>query len=176
MDTRLPAHFIEDVRGCLHCKHVVVQFYGLAETLLWRNEAVAELLDSFHGPADCLNESQVAFAAVVTLSLEVPNGGLLQFFWNGPGWVDRVAPSPRNIGLPGLADSFERSTADMIAEMETFSEFRKKDSLEAYEECAEEFHFDDFDSEFMEHESELYTHAVEFVSQRLADFVSCGNK
>ena len=174
MDTRLLAHGIENVRGCLQCKHVVEQFYGLAETLLWRNEAVAERLDSFHGPADDLNESQVAFAAVVTLSLEVPNGGLLQFFWNRPGWVDQVAPSLRNIGLPKLADSFERLTTDMIAQMATFSEFRKRDSLEAYEECAEEFHFDDFDSEFMEHESELYTNAVEFVSQRLADFVSCG--
>ena len=60
---------------------------------------------------------------------------------------------------------------DMIAQMATFSEFRKRDSLEAYTECAREFHFDDFDSEFNEHEPELYTNAVAFVSQRLADFV-----
>ena len=53
---------------------------------------------SFQGPADGPNESQLAFAAVVMLDLEVPNGGLLQFFWNRPGWVDRVAASLRKIG------------------------------------------------------------------------------
>jgi hypothetical protein len=170
METRLPAHKMDEVHRCLQRKHVDEQFYGLAETLLWRNEHVAELLDSFRGPADGPNESQLTFAAVAMLDLEVPNGGLLQFFWNRPGWVDRVASSLQNIGSTELADSFEQSTAEMTAQMGTFSEFRNRDSLEAFSECAQKFHFDEFDSEYIDQEPQLHAKAVAFVSQRLGDF------
>jgi hypothetical protein len=92
MDTRLPAHEIDTVRRWFECKHADERFYALAETLLWRNDAAANRLNvaSAHGmvPEDELNDSQLTLETVALLDLEVPNGGLLQFFWNRPAWAD----------------------------------------------------------------------------------------
>src|SRR6202011_3167349 len=140
---------------CFHRKQLIDRFYALTEKLLWRNEVVAKCLDaSFAGgivPENELNDGQLTLETVALIDLEVPNGGLLQFFWNRPPWVDRVPVSLRSIGLPALADAFERSASELISRVGTYSEFRKRDSLRAYSECASEFSFDEFDSAYYEH-------------------------
>jgi Domain of unknown function (DUF4375) len=176
METRLPATELEAVRSCFHRKQLIDRFYALTEKLLWRNEAVAKCLDATIAggivPEDELNDGQLTLETIALLSLEVPNGGLLQFFWNRPAWVDRVPASLRSIGLPTLAEAFERSTAELISRVGTYSEFRKRDSLQAYSECAGEFSFDEFDSAYHEHEEQIYAKTIEFVSQHLGDFVA----
>jgi hypothetical protein len=176
MDTRLPAHEIDAVRRCFEHKRPDERFYALSETLLWRNEAVATRLDAAIAremvPEDELNDSQLTLETVALLDLEVPNGGLLQFFWNRPAWADRVPVSLRSIGLPALADAFERSTVELISRVGTYSEFRKRDSLQAYSECASEFSFDEFDSAYHEHGEQVYAKTIEFVLQHLGDFVA----
>jgi hypothetical protein len=171
METRLPATQLDAVQRCFRRKHADDQFYDLAETLLWKNQAVAALLDEFRGPAEGVNDSQRAFAAVAIVDLEVPNGGLLQFFWNCPGWVDEVPAALRAMELPSLADVFERSTAELITRMERFSEFRKKDSLEAFSDCAGEFDFKEFDSAYFDLGKQVHANAIAFVSQHLPDFI-----
>jgi hypothetical protein len=176
MDTRLPAHEIDAVRRCFERKHSDGRFYALAETLLWRNKGVANRLDTAIArgvvPEDELNQSQLTLETVALLDLEVPNGGLLQFFWNRPAWADRVAVSLRSVGLPALADAFERATAELMSRVGTYSEFRKRDSLQAYSECASEFSFEEFDSAYLEHGQQVYAKTIEFVSQHLGDFVA----
>jgi hypothetical protein len=176
METRLPTTELDSVRQCFHRKHLDERFYALVEKLLWRNEAVASRLDSGIAqgtiPEGELNNSQLTLETVALLDLEVPNGGLLQFFWNRPAWADRVPGSLRSIGLPALADAFERSTAELISRVGSYSEFRKRDSLQAYSECASEFSFDDFDSAYHDHGEQVYAKAIEFVSQHLGDFVA----
>ena len=92
METRLPAHEMDAVRRCFEHKRPDERFYALSETLLWRNEAVATRLDAAIAremvPEDELNDSQLTLETVALLDLEVPNGGLLQFFWNRPAWAD----------------------------------------------------------------------------------------
>src|SRR6516164_4462592 len=133
METRLPAHQIDSVRRCFERKHPDERFYALAETLLWRNDSVARTLDAAIArgmvPKNELNDSQLTLETVALLDLEVPNSGLLQFFWNRPAWADRVPTSLRSIGLPTLADVFERSTTELISRVGTYSQFRKGDSL-----------------------------------------------
>jgi hypothetical protein len=92
---------------------------------------VSDLLDMMNGPTDEPNNCQKTLATIALLDVEVPNGGLLQFFWNCPGWVDEVSPALRNLGLSTLADVYERSIADLVAEFGTYSEFRKRGTLEA---------------------------------------------
>jgi hypothetical protein len=175
MDTRLPAHEIDAVRRCFERKHPDERFYALAETLLWRNAAVASLLDAAVAcgmvPKD-LNDSQLTLQTVALLDLEVPNGGPLQFFWNRRAWGDRVPVSLRSIGLPAVADAFQRSTAAFTSRVGAYSEFRKRNSLQAYSECASEFSFDEFDSAYHEHGEQVYAKTIEFVSQHLDDFVA----
>ncbi|MCI0743411.1 MAG: DMP19 family protein [Gemmataceae bacterium] len=177
METRLPATELEAVRSCFYRKQLIDSFYALAEKLLWRNEAAAKCLDAAIArgiivPEDELNGSQLTLETIALLSLEVPNGGLLQFFWNRPAWIERVPESLRSVGLPALADAFERSTAELISRVGPYSEFRKRDSLQAYSECASEFSFDEFDSAYYDHEEQVYAKTIEFVSQRLGDFVA----
>jgi hypothetical protein len=176
METRLPAHEMDAVRRCFERKHPDERVYALAETLLWRNEAVARSLDAAIArgmiPQDELNDSQLTLETVALLDLEVPNGGLLQFFWNRPAWADHVPVSLRSIGLPALAVAFESSTADLISRVGTYSEFRKRGSLQAYSDCASEFSFDEFDSAYHEHGDQVYAKTIEFVSQRLGDFIA----
>jgi len=62
--------------------------------------------------------------------------------------------------------------SDLIAQIGSFAEFRKRDSLEAYSECAGEFSFDEFDSALFEKEDELQSNCIAFVSKHLADFVA----
>jgi hypothetical protein len=175
METRLPSTELDAVRQCFHREHLDESFYALVEKLLWRNEAVASCLDAGIAqgtiPEDELNDSQLTLETVALLDLEVPNGGLLQFFWNRPPWIDRVSASLRSIGLPALADAFERSTAELVSRVGTYSEFRKRDSLQAYSECASEFSFDDFDSAYYDHGEQVYAKTLEFVSLHLGDFV-----
>jgi Domain of unknown function (DUF4375) len=176
LDTRLSAHEVDAVQHCFEREHPDERFYALAETLLWRNEAVASRLEAAnaHGivPKGELNHSQLTLETVALLDLEVPNGGLLQFFWNHAAWADLVPESLRSIGLPALADAFERATAELIARVGTYTKFRKKDSLQAYSECASEFSFDEFDSAYHQHAKQVYAKAIDFVSQHLSDFVS----
>src|SRR6476620_9676282 len=112
METRFPANAMDTVRQCFERKHPDERFFALAESLLWRNEVVAGILDAAIArgilPEDELNESQLTLETVALFDLEVPNGGLLQFFWNRPSWADRVPASLRLIGLSGLAGAFER--------------------------------------------------------------------
>jgi hypothetical protein len=175
LETRLPATELPAVRSCFHRKHLIDSFYALTERLLWRNDVVAKCLDAAIAcgivPEE-LNDSQRTLETIALLSLEVPNGGLLQFFWNRPAWVERVPASLRSVGLPALADAFERSTVELISQVGTYSEFRKRDSLQAYSECASEFSFDEFDSAYYDHEEQVYAKTIEFVSQRLGDFVA----
>jgi hypothetical protein len=175
METRLPANKMDAVLRCFERKHADERFYALAETLLWRNDAVARSLDAAIAgglvPEDELNDSQLTLETVALLDLEVPNGGLLQFFWNRPAWADRVPASLRSIGLPALADAFERSTAELISRVGAYAQFRKRDSLRAYSECASGFSFDEFDSSYCEHGEQVYAKTIEFVSQHLGDFV-----
>jgi len=175
VETRLSAHEIDAVRRCFERKHPDERFYALAEILLWRNEAVANYLNAAIAratvPEDELNDCQLTLETIALLDLEVPNGGLLQFFWNSPAWADRVPASLRSIGLPALADAFERSTAELITRVGTYSEFRNRDSLQAYSERASEFCFDEFDSAYCEHGEQVYAKTIEFVSQHLGDFV-----
>ena len=153
METRLLAIEIEAVRSCFHRKQPIDCFYALTEKLLWRNEPVAKCLDAAIAGGivleNTLNDAQLTLETIALISLEVPNGGLLQFFWNRPAWTERVPESLRSVGLPALAEAFERSTAELISRVGTYSEFRKRDSLEAYSECASEFSFDEFDSAYM---------------------------
>jgi Domain of unknown function (DUF4375) len=176
MDTRLPAREIDAVRRCFERKHLDERFYALAEILLWRNDAMASRLDAAIArgivPEDKLNDSQLTLETVALLDLEVPNGGLMQFFWNCPAWADRVPVSLRSIGLPALAEAFERSTAELISRVGTFSQFRKRNTLQAYSECAGEFSFDEFDSAYLEHGEQVYAKTIEFVSRHLGDFVA----
>ena len=175
METRLPATELEAVRGCFHRKELIDSFYALAEKLLWRNEVVAKCLEAAIAGGmipEGLNESQLTLETLAVLSLEVPNGGLLQFFWNRPAWVDRVPASLRSVGLLALADVFDRSTAELISQFGTYSEFRKRDSLQAYSECASEFSFDEFDSAYYDQEEEVYAKTIEYVSAHVGDFVA----
>lgn len=175
METRLPATEVHAVRCCFHRKQLIDSFYALVEKLLWRNEVAAKCLDAAIAgeklPEE-LNESQLTLETVALLSLEVPNGGLLQFFWNRPAWVERVPASHRSVGLPALANAFDRSTAALIARIGTYSEYRKRGSLQAYSDCASEFSFDEFDSAYDDHEQDVYAKTIEFVSQRLGDYVA----
>ncbi len=176
METRLPTTELDAVRQCFHRKHLDESFYALVEKLLWRNEAVASCLDAGIAqgtiPEGELNNSQLTLETVALLDLEVPNGGLLQFFWNRPAWVDRVPVSLQSIGLPALADAFERSTAKLSSQVGTYSEFRKRDSLQAYSECASEFSFDEFDSAYSDCGEQVYAKTIDFVSAHLGDFVA----
>jgi len=176
MDTRLPAREIDSVRRCFEHTHLDEQFYALAKTLLWRNEAVASRLEAAIArgvvPEVELHESQLTLETVALLDLEVPNGGLLQFLWNRPAWADWVPVSLRSIGLPALAKAFEHSMAEFISRFGTYSEFRKKDSLRAYSECASEFSFEEFDSAYFEYGEQVYAKTIAFVSQSLGDFVA----
>ena len=175
METRLPATELEAVRSCFHRKELIDSFYALTEKLLWRNDPVAKCLDAAIAGGivpEELNDSQLTLETVALLSLEVPNGGLLQFFWNRPAWVERVPASLRLIGLPVLADVFDSSTGELFSRVGTYSEFRKRDSLQAYSECAGEFSFDEFDSAYYDHEEQVYAKTIEFVSQHLGDFVA----
>ncbi|HEX4071634.1 MAG TPA: DUF4375 domain-containing protein [Planctomycetaceae bacterium] len=171
METRLPTSATEAVQRCFEHAHPDERFYALVECLLWRNEAVRTHLDMREGPSEGPNASQVALAATARLDLQVPNGGLLQFFWNCPGWVDHVSESLRVMDLPALVDTFERSTAELVARIGTYSEFRKRNSLQAYSECAGEFNFEEFDSAFYRHTDQMYANSIAFVSEHLADFV-----
>jgi hypothetical protein len=175
METRLLAHEIDAVHRCFDRKHPAERFYALAETLLWRNQAAASRHDATIArgmvPEHELNDSKLTLETLALLDLEVPNGGLLQFFWNRPAFADRMPVSLRSIGLAVLPDVFERSTAELISRVGTYSEFRKRDSLKAYSECASEFSFDEFDSAYHEHREQLYAKTIEFVSQHLSDFV-----
>lgn len=171
METRLPKSEISVVHRALQRKYAFDQFVDLADALLWRNQAVADQFDARNGPTERPNQSQVALATVALLYMESSNGGLLQFVWNRPGWLNHVSPSLRSVGLPALADLFERSISDLIAQIGPFAEFRKRDSLDAYSECAGEFEFDEFDSTFLEKEEEVQAKCVAFVSEHLADFV-----
>jgi Domain of unknown function (DUF4375) len=123
-------------------------------------------------PENELNDAQLTLETIALICLEVPNGGLLQFFWNRPAWTARVPESLSSVGLPALAEAFERSTAELISRVGTYSEFRKRDSLQAYSECVSEFNFDEFDSAYYDQEEEVYAKAIEYVSQRLGDFVA----
>jgi hypothetical protein len=123
------------------------------------------------GPSGEPNASQAVLATIAMLDLQVSNGGLLQFFWNCPGWVDHVPESFRAMGLPTLGDAFERSTAELVARIGTYSEFRKRNSLQAYSECAGEFNFEEFDSAFYRHKDQVYAKSIAFVAEHLADFV-----
>jgi hypothetical protein len=76
------------------------------------------------------------------------------------------------VGLPALAERFERCTAELVVRFGTFSEFRKRGSLQAYAECASEFSFDEFDFAFSDIEEEIYSKTIEFISRRLDDFVA----
>lgn len=172
METRLPATEREAVQQCFRHKYADEQFYELAETLLWRNQAVVNLLDRINGFAEGLNTSQRTFATVAALDLQVPNGGLLQFFWNCPGWVDDVPVSLRTVGLLTLADVFERSSTELMAHMGTYSEFRKCESMQSYSECASRFTFDEFDAAYYAHKDEVYLKGTAFVAQHLSDFVA----
>jgi hypothetical protein len=148
----------------------------LVEKLIWRNDAAASRLDAAIAqgtiPEGQLNDSQLTLETVALLDLEVPNGGLLQFFWNRPQWVDRVPASLRSIGLLALADAFERSTAELISRVGTYKEFRKRDSLQAYSECASEFSFDEFDSAYYHQGEQVFAKTLEFISKHMRDFVS----
>jgi hypothetical protein len=175
METRLPSTESDAVRDCFRRKHLDSRFYALVEMLLWQNAAVASRLDACitQGivPENELNNSQLTLETIALLDLEVPNGGLLQFFWNRPEWSERVPGSLRSIGLPVLADVFDESTADLIKQFGTYSEFRKRDSLQAFSECANEFCFEEFDTAYHTHEDKLYAKAIEFVSEHLGDFI-----
>lgn len=79
METRLPRSEIAQVHRALQRKHD--RFEALVEALLWRNQAVADQLDSADGPTGHPNSSQVALATVALLDMEVMSGGLLQFIF-----------------------------------------------------------------------------------------------
>jgi Domain of unknown function (DUF4375) len=160
---------MDAVRRCFSHKHADEQFYALAETLLWKNQKLSLLITN--GPSDWINESQRVFATVAKLDLQVPNGGLMQFFWNCPEWVDDVPTSLRSIDMRELASVFERSTAELVAQIGTYSAFRKKDSLEAFSECASKFDFGEFDSAYFHYGDQVYAKSIAFVSEHLADYV-----
>jgi len=176
MDTRLPANKMAAVRQCFEHEHSYKRFYALAETLLWRNEAVARSLKaaitSGEIPVGELNDSQLTLETIALLDLEVPNGGLLQFFWNRPAWVDRVPGPLRTIGLTTLAVVFEVHTEALVSRFGTYAEYRKRDTLQAYSECASEFNFDGFDSAYHTFGEMVHARTIEFVSEHLGDFVA----
>lgn len=172
METRLPSSEIGSVHRALRRKEVWEQFYALADVLLWRNEAVSDLLDPTNGPTEQPNICQIAFATLAMLDMQVMNGGLLQFIGNCPGWLDHVPPSLRSVGFPMLANLFEHSMSDMIGQIDAFAEFRKRHSLEDYAECAGEFNFREFESAYFRQEGDIQVKSVAFVSERLSDFVA----
>src|SRR5262245_30162846 len=111
METRLPQSQANAVQRCFARKDPDDQFCTLAEVLLWRNQALAALLCDLDGPGGGANASQQVFAAVATLDLHMQNGGLFQFYWNCPGWIEIVPASLRELSLLDLAGAFEESTA-----------------------------------------------------------------
>ncbi len=176
MDTRLPAEQRERVDKCFDGEGGIKVFFDLVTTLIWKNKAAAKCLetaDTRHViPEKELNDSQLTLETVALLGLEIPNGGLLQFFWNHPMWAERAPTSLRSIALPSLAECFERCTAELFVRFGTYSEYRKRDSLKAYSECAAEFSFDEFDNAFYDQEEEVYAKTIEFVLHHLDDFVA----
>lgn len=186
MDTRLPAKKIATVKRCFEHKHADERFYALADELLWKNAAAVKFLESdralmvsiqppdlgsfFSLPMD-FYISQLAFGTLVNLDIQVPNGGLLQFFWNCPRLVDHTPGALRLMDLTELAEAFERSTAGLMAQIGTYSEFRIRNSLEAYSQCAGEFSFEDFDSAYFKCGEQVYAKTTEYISDHLAEFV-----
>jgi hypothetical protein len=118
-----------------------------------------------------VNASQRAFAALAILDMEISNGGLSQFLWNCPGWVDVVPTALQQVSLIELATAFERAVGDLVARIGEYTEYRKRDSLEAYVDAVSEFSFDEFDSMYDELAEEIRKRSVAFVSQDLVKFV-----
>ena len=147
------------------------QFYKLAEVLLWRNEAAAgliEQIDKANSPIERLTNEQRVLETIAKIDLNVANGGVGQFFWNCPIWVEHVARSLRSIGMTSLADGFERTFGDILARIGDFVEFRKRNS---YSEFAGEIEFDDFAFEYRARQQEVYSKSVAYVMDHLEGFI-----
>lgn len=175
MDTRLAADMFNADKLLDRRRSPCEQFYKLVETLLWRNQAVAGLIeqnDRANFPFEGLTDEQRVLETIAKLDLNVANGGLDQFFWNCPIWADQIADSLRKIGLVSLAESFERSFVEWVAQIGPFIEFRKRDSLQAFSDCAGEFNFGNFDSEYWQNEEELYSKSVAYVMDHLEGFIA----
>ena len=172
MDTRRSFLLRWTVRRCFKRRQLFDQFYGLAEVLLWRNHAFMELTDPSMGPYEGPFESQVAFATIAGLDLQVSNGGLLQYFWNCPGWVDYASDALRAIDLPALADCFDNSLAEMVSRIPEYRKFQERGSLQAFSDCAREFSFNEFDSAYYKHKDQVYANTVAFVARNLSEFIA----
>ena len=159
------------VHRCFEYELLYEQFSALANTLLCRNDALSGHLNWIEGPTEEPSDGQLTLAAIALLDLEVPNSGLLQFFWNCPGWVDEAPLSLRTLGFQSLADVLEHSIEDLVSDFGTYTVFRKRNTLEAYSECAAVYSFAEFDSAYYSQSEQIHTAAIAFVRGRMADFV-----
>jgi hypothetical protein len=121
------------------------QFVELADALIDQNPSVRQRLHATDGLGSGLTEPQRVFATLTRLDGEIMNGGLTQFFWNRPGWVEHVESALRAVGASELADAFVRALAQLAGNADSFIKQRKKDSIEAYLEAD-----DDLDLEWFE--------------------------
>jgi hypothetical protein len=82
------------------------QFYELADVLIDRNPGIGN--DSSR-----LTEPQRVLAALARFDVELENGGLLQFFWNCPEWVEHVRVALVLIGAFELGEAFGKAVEQL---------------------------------------------------------------
>lgn len=175
IDTRLPSSQMEAFQKCLNKKVLMDRFYEVCAILLWSNEPLAQELHHWSNGEeiheDRLNPSQKTLATIALLEMEVANGGLLQFLWNHPSLIKETPKTFHRLDLKPLEEAYSQAITKFDANFKTFVQHKKQDSLEAYSECASELDFDEFESVFFAQQDQLYTIALEFVTQNLHHFV-----
>lgn len=183
VDTRLPELNRAALEQIKAIPDPYDRFHHLIGALVYSNPKVQERLDSTAGPEPGLTEGQTALATLVQFDNQILNGGLTQFFWNRPGWVEHVEPALLLVGMEDLAKVFCKALEELAGGVEDFAERRAKDTIEAYLEAAEDLDFDWFDDEYFGEcdvsapqqwpglKDRLYENAVSYALANLDRFV-----
>ncbi len=157
------------------------QFEELARLLLYGNPALQNVSTSEELP-DFMSDAQKVLITLRCFNNEVLNGGVMQFFWNCPKWAAYVEEAMRWVKLPELADAYCKAVDKLIGKQDAYIQLRKKDSLEAYLDAADEIDLEWFENLYFgefDHNAKrwsglldkLYVNAVAFVFSNLKEFV-----
>lgn len=181
MDTRLPdlpATFLRDVRSRPKCSG---QFVELVDVLIDRNAKIQDVLanDEFSR----MTAPQRALAALSRFDVQLQNGGLFQFFWNCPQWVEHVHPALLAVGVPELAKAFMKAVKQLGLGIESFVAQRQAGSVDAFLEAVEDNDFEWFEDAYFGEFDEsadrwsglverLYEGSVGYVQRNLDGFVA----
>ena len=136
--SNLPASFLDRVRAM---PRTYDQFVELVDVLIDCNSRLRD-------PASRYSRAQRVLTALSRLDVQVQNGGLLQFFWNSPQWVEHVHPALIAIGAEELAKIFKRAVVQLAGNIDAFIEARRSDTVDGYLEAVSENDFDWFDDAY----------------------------